>query len=70
MPESLSPQQLINIAKEFGTPAYVYHGEKIKEQYKKLTTAFSIIDTNFFYACKALTNVSILKIYQLTWVRY
>jgi diaminopimelate decarboxylase len=61
MPESLSRQQLIDIAKEFGTPVYVYHAEKIKEQYTELTTAFSIIDTKFFYACKALTNVNILK---------
>ena len=61
MSESLSHQQLIDIAKEFGTPVYVYHAEKIKEQYNKLISAFSIIDTKFFYACKALTNVNILK---------
>jgi Diaminopimelate decarboxylase len=61
MSESLSHQQLIDIAKEFGTPVYVYHAEKIKEQYNKLVSAFSIIDTKFFYACKALTNVNILK---------
>jgi diaminopimelate decarboxylase len=61
MPESLSPGQLISIAHEFGTPVYVYHAEKIKEQYEKLQSAFSIIDTRFFYACKALTNVNILK---------
>jgi diaminopimelate decarboxylase len=61
MSESLSRQQLIDIAKEFGTPVYVYHAEKIKEQYNKLVSAFSIIDTKFFYACKALTNINILK---------
>jgi diaminopimelate decarboxylase len=61
MSESLNRQQLIDIAKEFGTPVYVYHAEKIKEQYNKLVSAFSIIDTKFFYACKALTNVNILK---------
>lgn len=61
MPESLSSQQLIEIATEFGTPVYVYHAEKIKEQYEKLKAAFSIIDTKFFYACKALTNINILK---------
>ena len=60
MPQ-LSPQQLIQIAKEFGTPVYVYHAEKIAEQYKKLTTAFNGSNVVFFYACKALTNVSILK---------
>jgi len=61
MPASLTLQQLVDIAKEFGTPVYVYHAEKIKEQYNKLVSAFSIIDTKFFYACKALTNINILK---------
>ena len=61
MSESLSHQQLIDIAKEFGTPVYVYHAEKIKEQYGKLVAAFSSLDTRFFYACKALTNINILK---------
>ena len=61
MPEQLSHEQLINIAKEFGTPLYVYHAEKIKEQYNKLLSAFSSVDTRFFYACKALTNINILK---------
>ena len=35
--------------------------EKISEQYKKLTKAFKGHNTKFFYACKALTNVNILK---------
>jgi diaminopimelate decarboxylase len=61
MPESLSQEQLIDIARQFGTPVYVYHAEKIKEQYEKLKSAFSSIDTKFFYACKALTNINILK---------
>ncbi|MDZ4806753.1 MAG: diaminopimelate decarboxylase [Bacteroidota bacterium] len=61
MPEQLSNEVLINTAKEFGTPLYVYHAEKIKEQYQKLTTAFSILDTKFFYASKALTNINILR---------
>ncbi len=57
----LSATQLISAAEEFGTPLYVYHAEKIKEQYEKLTTAFSQSNVVFFYACKALTNISILK---------
>lgn len=57
----LDREQLIRLASEFGTPLYVYHAEKIKEQYQKLTTAFSGSNTVFFYACKALTNVNILK---------
>ena len=53
-------QLLINIAKEFGTPTYVYEAEKIKAQYEQLTTSFDK-QTRFFYAAKALTNVNILK---------
>jgi diaminopimelate decarboxylase len=57
----LSQQQLTAIAEEFGTPLYVYHAERITEQYKKLTDAFAKTDTKFFYASKALTNINILK---------
>ncbi len=57
----ISNDQLIGLAKEFGTPLYVYHAEKIAEQYKKLSTAFSAMHARFFYACKALTNINILR---------
>jgi diaminopimelate decarboxylase len=39
----------------------VYHAEKIKEQYQKLADGFSGIQTRFFYASKALTNINILR---------
>jgi len=61
MSQSLAPDRLIQLAKEFGTPLYVYHAEKIKQQYEKLTDAFRDSNTVFFYACKALTNINILK---------
>lgn len=61
MLSSLSTEQLNQIAREFGTPVYVYHAEKIKEQYEKLQTAFTGVNARFFYAAKALTNLTILK---------
>ncbi|MDP9229477.1 MAG: diaminopimelate decarboxylase [Bacteroidota bacterium] len=61
MPEQISKEKLIKVANEFGTPLYIYHAEKIAEQYQKLTTAFQQNDVIFFYACKALTNINILK---------
>jgi len=61
MTTSLSHTDLISIAEKYGTPLYVYHAEKIKEQYGKLQAAFSNTNTIFFYACKALTNVNILR---------
>ncbi len=57
----LSAEFLVKIAEEFGTPVYVYHAEKIKIQYEKLQKAFTKTDARFFYACKALTNINVLK---------
>ena len=61
MPQTLSREFLIQCAEEFGTPLYVYHAERIKEQFDRLKSAFSGCDSRFFYACKALTNINILK---------
>src|ERR1700733_4522862 len=61
MPLQLSSDQLVKLADEFGTPLYVYHAEKIKEQYDRLISAFSGTNTRFFYAAKALTNMNILR---------
>jgi diaminopimelate decarboxylase len=61
MAEQLSHEQLSGIAREFGTPVYIYHAERIKEQYNRLQSAFKATDTRFFYACKALTNINILR---------
>src|SRR4029077_5020502 len=58
---SLNHNELISIAEEYGTPLYVYHAENIKAQYNKLQHAFSNTNTVFFYACKALTNLNILR---------
>ena len=61
MQKSIANEQLIDIANRFGTPVYVYHAETIAAQYKKLQDAFKDHPTRFFYACKALTNINILK---------
>lgn len=61
MSTTLSNEQLISIANAYGTPVYVYHAEKITEQFQKLQSAFKQSNTRFFYASKALTNINILK---------
>ncbi|MBD0332222.1 MAG: diaminopimelate decarboxylase [Chitinophagaceae bacterium] len=61
MSSSLTNKQLIDIANQFGTPLYVYHAEKVKEQYQTLQKAFANCSARFFYACKALTNINVLK---------
>lgn len=62
MAQQLSNEQLINAANSFGTPLYIYHAEKIEEQLNELKDAFTGCDAKFFYACKALTNINILKL--------
>ena len=64
MAKNLTHEQLIDIAKEFGTPVYIYHAERIAAQYKKLQKGFAGCNARFFYACKSLTNVNILKYVQ------
>lgn len=53
---------LTELANEFGTPLYVYDGDKIKRQYKRLQAAFQGIETRFLYACKALNNINVMRL--------
>ncbi|MCG7855785.1 diaminopimelate decarboxylase [Flavihumibacter sp.] len=57
----LSNEYLVQIAQEYGTPVYVYNVNQISEQYEKLKSAFTKCNARFFYACKALSNINILK---------
>ena len=55
--------QLLQIAKDFGSPVYVYDAEKISSQYNRLTSAFSKVkNLKINYAVKALSNISVLKL--------
>ncbi len=60
----LSNEYLVQLAQEYGTPLYVYNANQISEQYQKLSAAFSNCNARFFYACKALSNINILKYIQ------
>ena len=51
-----------DICAEFGTPLYVYDGQKIVQQLQNLKNAFSENQVKVKYAAKALTNISILKL--------
>jgi diaminopimelate decarboxylase len=62
MNSSLTFEELNQAASTYGTPLYVYHGEKIESQYQNLLTHFSSKSTRFFYACKSLTNIHILNL--------
>lgn len=64
MSQQLTHAQLVELANRFGSPLYVYHAEKISEQYQALVKAFASSKARFFYACKALTNINVLRYVQ------
>lgn len=53
---------LLDLCSEYGTPLYVYDSDKIVSQYKALTKAFKKVNVKVKYACKANTNINILKV--------
>lgn len=53
---------VLDIAKEFGTPVYVYDANKIIAQLERLKNAFSGVKLRIKFACKALTNISVMKL--------
>ena len=55
---------LLQIAKDHGSPVYVYDSETITGQYKRLTSAFNKVKhLKINYAVKALSNISVLKLF-------
>lgn len=50
-----------SLVEEFGSPLYVYDADHIRWQYEKLTTAFSDISLRLLYACKANSNIAIIR---------
>ncbi len=53
----------LEIAASYGTPLFVYDSNKIISQYKKMKQALGQVKKlKINYACKALTNLSVLKL--------
>lgn len=54
---------LKSIAQKVGTPTYVYDASKIEAQFQRLQKAFQGVERlRVNYACKALSNLSILRL--------
>jgi len=60
----MNNKTLLQIAKDYGSPVYVYDAEKITSQYQRLTKAFrDVKQLRLNYAVKALSNISVLKLF-------
>ena len=55
---------LLKAASIYGTPLYVYDKRCIQYQFKKVKSTFERNNAKIFYACKALTNINILRVIQ------
>lgn len=53
---------LLQAVEQYGSPLFVYHGERIESQINTLRRAFDVPKLKLNYACKALTNPSILHL--------
>ncbi|MFM2393531.1 MAG: diaminopimelate decarboxylase, partial [Bacteroidota bacterium] len=54
----------ISLIEKYDAPLYVYEGETMKRQYHAMLQAFAVKRFRINYACKALTNISILKYFK------
>jgi diaminopimelate decarboxylase len=61
---SIGGKDALELAEEYGTPLYVIDEDRIRNNYKKLFKAFSskYNDFKIFYACKANTNLAVMRI--------
>jgi len=58
-------QNLVALTEKYGSPLYVYDSETIISQYNRITNAFATVENlKINYAVKALSNVSILKLFK------
>jgi diaminopimelate decarboxylase len=55
---------VISLADKHGSPLYIYESARMISQYKRITAAFSATRVKIHYACKALTNINILKLFR------
>lgn len=61
---SIGGVDTIDLAEKYGTPLYVVDESRIRENYQRLYNAFThhYPDFKIFYACKANTNLAVMRI--------
>lgn len=55
---------LLELSEKYGTPVYVYDAAIIQRQIQSLRQSFEKVNLKIQYACKALNNLSILKLFK------
>ena len=55
---------VVRLAEKHGSPLYIYESATMIRQYRRLTEAFKESKVKINYACKALTNINVLKLFR------
>ncbi|MCS7074475.1 MAG: diaminopimelate decarboxylase [Bacteroidia bacterium] len=55
---------VLELSQKYGTPVYIYDAEIIQRQIENLKKSFEQVQLKIKYACKALNNISILKLFK------
>ena len=54
----------LGLVEQFDSPLYVYDAEIMRAKYKRMTDAFKGTRLKIKYACKALTNINVLRVFK------
>ncbi|MCK4751302.1 MAG: hypothetical protein KAT15_29790, partial [Bacteroidales bacterium] len=55
---------VVRLAEKHGSPLYIYESATMIRQYRRITDAFKKSKVKINYACKALTNINVLKLFR------
>ncbi len=61
---AISNEQMLRICEEYGDPVYVYDADQIRSNYEQFVAALDVKKLKIHYACKALNNKAILKLFK------
>jgi len=62
--EALHSIKPLELVKKYGAPIYVYDTAIMKAQYERMHSAFKVPKLRINYACKALTNINVLRFFK------
>ncbi len=54
----------LELVEQYGCPLYVYDSAVIQQQYRRMVQAFEVPRLKINYACKALSNINILRLFK------
>lgn len=62
--QRIGATELLPLVEQYGSPLYVYESAVMEKQYKRLKRAFKGVDLHINYACKALSNLNVLRFFK------